>query len=187
MRRVLAQEELDQNRYVFSAIPQRRQAQANSINPVVKLRAKTPRADFIVQIPARRRNYSRPECSAMKIAVSVRQRVQQAALAGQVQFTDFVEYNGSGGSRVSISIAACAQTKLCRKLRWIHGGTHDIHELLVAACRKAMQPLGEHCFPSSTFARKQHGYVGSRNLGDDRFKGVHRGTHSPHEAPFFGN
>src|SRR5271155_580757 len=96
---MLAQEGFHEYGNIFPAVAQRRKAQTDSIDPVVELGAKTPRAHFIVQVSARSGDYARADHSTLRIGMSIRERVQKIALASRVQLADFVENHAARGSQ----------------------------------------------------------------------------------------
>ena len=71
---MLAQEGFHEYRNIFAAVAQRRQAQTDSIDPIVELGAKTSRAHFVIQVPAGGGDHARAEHS-----VSANRHVHPAA------------------------------------------------------------------------------------------------------------
>ena len=86
---------LCQQRHIFTALPKRRQAQANHVQPVVQVLAEQPLLDTLVQILVRcgddahiRRQRRMP---TDPVELSIRQHAQKTRLQFRRHIADFIE------------------------------------------------------------------------------------------------
>src|ERR1700733_11664721 len=125
---MLVQEEFNQQRNVLLAVPQGRQPQADSADPVIQFAAKTSGAHLFIQIPIRGRNQTRPQLTAPCSQVSVGQSAQKISLAGRIELTDFIKTYGAGSALWTVARLVWIQLQFREKSCGIHRSARDAHK-----------------------------------------------------------
>ncbi len=99
-RCIFLEEKFQQRGDVFFSIPQRRQAQVHSVDPVIKLFPEPPALHLVLKVSRGGRNDAHAAAALRRRATAVGEQVKQPFLCGRFQLIDLIQKQRSAAGRV---------------------------------------------------------------------------------------